>query len=51
LAEGAEAAADEVVVAQPGAMAVQVVHLEHQVLLLLEVVRHVRPEEFIYHPF
>ena len=42
LTEGATASADEVVVAQTVAPAVQVVHLEHQLLLLLEVVGHVR---------
>ena len=42
LSEGAAAPADEVVVAEAVAATVQVVHLEHQLLLLLEVVGHVR---------
>ena len=42
LPEGAPAPADEVVIAEAVAAAVQVVHLEHQLLLLLEVVGHVR---------
>jgi hypothetical protein len=45
LTEGASTPADEVVVGEANAVAVEVVHLEHQVLLLLEEVRHVRPED------
>ena len=42
LPEGAAAAADEVVIAEAVAAAVQVVDLKHQLLLLLEVVGNVR---------
>ena len=38
LTEGASTPADEVVIGEANAVAVKVVHLEHQVLLLLEVV-------------
>lgn len=45
LTESAVAPADKVVIGQPRAVAVQVVHLEREVLLLLKVVGQVRSVE------